>query len=210
MLATDVSTRSPSRVAQSGRVVRDPAFDYLETITLPPPAMKNDSDAITVSVNVRPLDTRYLSQKINDDNNHIVQLARGISRLIESTIDRDIVVQIFSMNADQLGGSDVEAGIELNLHLRERGIHATMYDRELPLEGTISLIQHSDIVVAMRLHACVFALSQGVPVIGLDYSSGAAGKVAELFGSVGQSDRCFTLDSVTDEALAETMVSILG
>jgi len=49
------------------------------------------------------------------------------------------------------------------------------------IDALLYLLRNLDMVLAMRFHACIFAMSQGRPTIGIDYDIGAGGKVLQLF-----------------------------
>ena len=56
--------------------------------------------------------------------------------------------------------------------------------------------------IAMRFHATIFALSQGLRTIGVDYRVGGRDKVAALLGDFGQSENCCRIDTMTSDWLA--------
>jgi polysaccharide pyruvyl transferase WcaK-like protein len=43
------------------------------------------------------------------------------------------------------------------------------------------LLRKLDMALTMRFHACIFAMSQDLPTIGIDYYPGVGGKVEQLF-----------------------------
>ena len=64
------------------------------------------------------------------------------------------------------------------------------------------VIGRTDFFIGSRLHACIAALSQGIPTIGIAYSQ----KFVDVFGSLGCSD--FVIDGrcVTEEQAIDTIV----
>ncbi len=61
----------------------------------------------------------------------------------------------------------------------------------------------------MRFHAAVFALAQNVPLIGVDYFTGA-GKVSELLADQGRPEDACTVAKFTREWLVERLAARAG
>lgn len=73
------------------------------------------------------------------------------------------------------GESDVEACRRIGEGLAERGVRARVADGGYDHREVKGLIGHCDFFLGSRMHACIAALSQGVPAVGLAYSRKFAG-----------------------------------
>lgn len=60
-------------------------------------------------------------------------------------------------------------------------------------------------VVSMRLHALIFAASQGIPVIGISYDP----KVTAFLGSIGE-DNCLPFDTFTEKSLKSAITEAVS
>ena len=79
--------------------------------------------------------------------------------------------------------------------------------RELPtLDGTLYLLRHADAAVTMRFHGAVFALSQSVPTVGIDYSHSGSGKIRDLFNDLGEGDRVLDFMDVNPEKIVRLLI----
>jgi polysaccharide pyruvyl transferase CsaB len=65
---------------------------------------------------------------------------------------------------------------------------------------------HADVVVAMRLHALVFAALAGTPVVGLSYDP----KVTAMMDMLGQRDRLMPVEAARAEAIADLVAGAVG
>jgi polysaccharide pyruvyl transferase CsaB len=75
------------------------------------------------------------------------------------------------------------------------GPRASVWDKPLLPQELVALTARLDMVVAMRLHALIFAVSQTVPMVGLSYDP----KVAAFCKQAGQP--CLELSDVTPDGL---------
>lgn len=73
--------------------------------------------------------------------------------------------------------------------------HAVVEER-LPIEVTIGILARMDLVLAIRLHALMFAAARGVPVVGVSYDV----KIDGFLDYIGET-RCVPLRGVTADAL---------
>jgi polysaccharide pyruvyl transferase WcaK-like protein len=209
-------------------VGHDPAFDYLATR----PAvltrlrdsdrnwldvlLENAADTLTVGVNLRPIrpfftegvpaprrlaHTRAVEQRFER------QLAEGL-REFSRTSNKPPRFIFFPMNAIQAGMSDLRSAYRL-FRLLGGEIDFRVWEGDASLDGVISLLRRLDIVISMRFHATIFALSQGCRVIGVDYRIGERDKVAALLEDFGQADNCRRIDQLTADWLASRL-SILS
>jgi polysaccharide pyruvyl transferase WcaK-like protein len=62
------------------------------------------------------------------------------------------------------------------------------------------------VALTMRFHATIFAQSQGVPAIGIDYFPGAGGKVTSLLAESGAADDVTTVAAFSATWLAERLL----
>jgi hypothetical protein len=86
----------------------------------------------------------------------------------------------FPMNLRQEGCSDLAAAWRLHRMLH-RGLDLRIWEADPDIDTVLYLLRNLDMALAMRFHACIFAMSQGLPTIGIDYDTGTGGKVLQLF-----------------------------
>ncbi len=60
----------------------------------------------------------------------------------------------------------------------------------------------------MRFHATIFALSQNVEVLGIDYRIGQRDKVAELLDDAGKGDQCTRIDLLMADWLSDHLAKL--
>jgi polysaccharide pyruvyl transferase WcaK-like protein len=194
----------------------DPAFDYLrwrsragEEPSIPPseavaisaaaavPDAPGTPGTVTVGLNVRPLWDRYVAGRGSSaeemEGRFLDELLKGMEAFERSRSELHVRWTLFAMNADQLGFSDF--GPSWRLLDRARGRHdVAMVEHELGVDGVMELLKSLDAVVAMRLHANIFAMAVETPCLGVDYAVGEPGKIAALFAERGLSNRYTTIE----------------
>jgi polysaccharide pyruvyl transferase WcaK-like protein len=69
----------------------------------------------------------------------------------------------------------------------------------------LALLRRARLVIAMRFHAAIFALSQEVSCVGVDYQFGRVGKVGELFDERGAGASVVAADGFTEERLLDAI-----
>jgi polysaccharide pyruvyl transferase WcaK-like protein len=69
----------------------------------------------------------------------------------------------------------------------------------------VAFLRHMDAVIAMRLHACIFTASQGVPLFGIDYYPGHGGKVEQLFADLGHRENAMRIDNFDPQWLVSSL-----
>lgn len=203
------------------RVDRDPAFDYLskrhsltkitvkEKLTIDM-ALADTEDHYRVGVNLRPFWHKYGSigreeaQQI--ENRFINQFAEALRRFADKC-DKPVTFIFFSMNADQYGFSDFGTGYRLYDMLGDR-VDLRILEHELGIDAVLYLMRRLNVVVAMRFHACIFAMSQSIPTIGIDYTIGRQGKVGELLVDNGMGDQVGRMDQLESEWLVGQLDAI--
>lgn len=212
---------SPSMAGLQASYAQDPAFDYLETrgkslhldyheATSLNQLLKGTEDTKLLGVNLRPLWAKYAGkgydmEKVTDQ--FLDQLADGIKTL-NTRLGGKLTVVSFPMNPDQYGFSDLESAQMLEERLAGTVEHR-IWDAEPGIDAVLALLRRLDVVLAMRFHACIFALSQNTPTVGIDYSLGPQGKVGKLLSEAGHQDRLAKMESVSSEWIANKVESIL-
>ncbi len=86
------------------------------------------------------------------------------------------------------------------------GSNVTVATEQLSPRETLGLISQADVVVAMRLHALIFAGTVGTPVLGLEYDP----KVAELMSLLGQTDRCLSMKEANANLINNHILQLLS
>lgn len=115
----------------------------------------------------------------------------------------------FPMNPIQLGASDLAAAHRLH-RLVGGAIDFRILEADPDVDGVLYLLRKLDGAIAMRFHAAIFALSQNLPTIGIDYYPGQGGKVEQLFHDRGLSDLARRLDEVDRDWLIGAMRGAFG
>ena len=80
------------------------------------------------------------------------------------------------------------------------------YDPDI--DGVLHLLRQVHAAVTMRFHACIFSLSQSVPVVGIDYYETVGGKVGELFRDLGRGQDTRRIDEVECGWLVERLLQL--
>lgn len=207
---------------------RDPAFDYLdtrrETLTRIPPAEIGEMDAIlegtdgrpVIGVNVRPIRPEYTEGAGDRDPAEYTRwvearfeqrLADGMKQYHAQSATKPCFI-FYPMNAIQFGLSDLRSAYRIK-RLIGGEVDFRIWEADVSLDGVVAFLRRIDLVIAMRFHAAIFALSQGLPVIGIDYRIGKRDKVAALLEDFGHSDRCLRIDQVTEEWVAAQLTQVI-
>jgi len=130
----------------------------------------------------------------------VLRLAEGFVGFAQASA-RPVSYVFFPMNAIQFGYSDLESAFRLQERLAGR-LDVRVWEADPTIDGVLHLL---DAAVAMRLHACIFALSQRVPVLGVDYYPGQGGKVEALFTDRGRPEDVRRLDTMETEWLVRRL-----
>ncbi len=199
------------------QVGRDPAFDYLadrRTLDRLPTIdaesvetlLEGAEGSLKVGINLRPThdDWRDLSDLSQDtvDPDFMRKLADGLIAFAARS-KRPVTYVYFPMNAIQLGMSDLSAAYELRRAVKG-AVDLRVWEADASLDGVIHLLRRLDAAVAMRFHAAIFALTQDVPLIGLDFFAGG-GKVTEVLADVGRAEDASTIADFTPEWLVDRL-----
>ena len=204
---------------------RCPAFDYLETRSASLSRLPSrDADDIErllqdtrgrrlIGINTRPIGHRYTSGAPGRDVAGYTreieaqfeeQMAQGL-RDFSAACEKPPCYIFFPMNAIQFGMSDLRSAFRLQALLGHE-VDFRVWQSDASLDGVLHLLRHLDLAIAMRYHAAIFALSQDLRVIGVDYRIGKKDKVAELFDDAGIADRCARIDLLKGEWLRDRLV----
>jgi len=131
---------------------------------------------------------------------HIEELAKTLDKTLPE--DAAVVVLPLQKQLDQ----PVLDNFAQDFRALGRACHQpTLEDLTLPSQW-LSLIGSLDLVVGMRLHSLIMALSSGVPVVGIAYDP----KVARVLGEFEQPNLSYTRDeeSLSSEKKEEWLASL--
>ena len=184
-------------------VGRCPAFDYLETRKQALTKLSRiDQDSVDklltetegrvlVGLNIRLIRHFYSDQQADSSQSmetiFLNQLAEGL-KSYSKKLNKPLTLVFFPMNLIQVGMSDLVAAHALQQQLGNE-VDMRVWEADPDLDGVLYLIRRLDIALTMRFHACIFAMSQKIPTVGIDYESG--GKVEQLFHDAGlEADVC--------------------
>ena len=207
----------------------DPAFDYLKTrepaLTRFPDFERPQLEALLegvdgrplVGINIRPIGHLYaeppagLSKK--EFTAQVVdrferELAQAINDYVEDS-GTDPCFIFFPMNAIQFGMSDLKSAWRIMRHLKP-GVDVRMWQADASLDGVVDLLRKMDVVIAMRFHAAIFALSQGCDVIGIDYVIGKKDKVNAVLTDAGKGENVCRIDDMRAPWLVDKLSEALG
>jgi polysaccharide pyruvyl transferase WcaK-like protein len=195
------SARHPVLSGLSPQITRDPAFDYLETRINLDRLRELDKcavdsltaeaeGAVLVGVNLRPSHDQHAipgkaaPQALSD---HLIQGLSTALITFAANKRRPVRYVFFPMNSVQHGMSDLAAAFQLHRAVGKRA-DLRVWEGNPGLDAVLYLLRKLDFVIAMRLHAAIFSMSQALPVVGLDYFPERGGKLTELFCDSGRSD----------------------
>lgn len=203
---------------------RDPAFDYLETrpaeLTRIPEIdrpwlerlVAGEPGRLLVGVNIRPIGHLFTAgakgkeqatRTVEIEKKFYEELADGLARF-HAASPRPVTFVFFPMNAIQFGMSDLRSAYRLGKRLGP-DIDYRVWEGDASLDGVVELLRRLDIVIAMRFHAAIFAISQHRPVIGIDYRPGKRDKVAALLDDCGRHDQYRRIDELSGPWLADRL-----
>lgn len=164
----------------------DPAYDYLHILPrkldLSPDRIRNidklfeGNQAGVIALNIRPLWNRYGKNGLFSIDTFMNELVSLVLKM-ES---RGIKTIFFPMNADKYGFSDLDAAYVIRDKLPKDSIF-TIWETEPSINEVVYFLRKVDRALCMRYHAVIYALSQNVKTIGIDYSLSGKGKVSTLF-----------------------------
>lgn len=199
-LATTISVRSNASGEDSVldgmklTVASDPAFDYLATrskLSRVTPAEAASIDELLsgtqgrqlIGLNIRPIRHSWAAAGADFARDAETRFTEKLAEAmveIDKALPTSPVFVFFPMNPIQFGMSDLLAAYRIQKLLGGRA-DMRVWQADPDVDGVLALLRRLDAVVAMRLHACIFSFSQGLPLLGVDYYPGQGGKVEQLF-----------------------------
>ena len=211
------------------QVGRDPAFDYLETRGKDltrlgaedrdwiERLLENTNGRLRIGINVRPIRHHFTvgvpaAQRVEYtravESRFEENLATALLRFHRQSTPPPCFV-FFPMNAIQFGMSDLRSAYHVHRHLPE-DVDYRVWQADASLDGVLALLRRLDLVITMRFHATIFALSQQRNVIGIDYRIGQRDKVGALLDDFGLGEHCCRIDEFTSEWLLERLGAFIG
>ena len=179
--------------------MQDPAFDYLATrgkkLTRLPAndaawiesLLANTEGRMRIGLNMRPIRHLYTTETSTRNR-------AGYTRFVEARFEERLVEAMrrfhkaltsppcfifFPMNAVQFGLSDLRSAYRIK-RLTGGEVDFRVWEDDASIDGVIALMRELDVAITMRFHAAIYALSQKLSVIGVDYRVGIKDKVAAL------------------------------
>jgi polysaccharide pyruvyl transferase WcaK-like protein len=201
-------------------VSRDPAFTYLPTRPTLGLIAPGESDSIAellsgtersfrVGINLRPIRHLWSSagKEFSERAEHefMQKFAAGLESLI-TELEQPISYVFFPMNSIQFGQSDLQAAYQLQ-RMVSPALDLRLWEFDPTVDGMLELLRGLDVAVAMRLHACIFAMSQQLPLLGIDYYPGQGGKVEELFGDLDRAEDVRRMDTFESAWLVDRLMA---
>jgi len=229
-MASSITVRTATDAEQgivrglSPKIGRDPAFDYLDS--RPEQLTKvTDEDQrwidrmlegtegrLVIGINLRPIRAMFTvgapaDQKVEHTRRIVARfeqrLGEAMVRFAEVS-DKPPCYVYYSMNSIQFGSPDLRCAFELLRHCGTK-IDYRIWQADPGIDAVVALLRRLDLVIAMRFHANIFALSQGVPTIGIDYRPGKKDKVAALHQDRGTIDQVSRIDEMTVDWMVERL-----
>ena len=204
------ATRIKSLGFDVDKVLKDPAFDYLNSLDGRELEISEESkrtiDKVTeggpvIGLNLRPLWNRYGD---NGEFKYDVFLEKIVATIIELS-SKGYKVVFFPMNADQFGFSDLLMGYEIEKRL-PIDCNYEIWETEPSIEELVYFINRLKASICMRFHAVIYSLSQKKFTIGIDYSLEGKGKVSTLLNE----EDCFNMTNYSTEIVTKRMVELIG
>lgn len=197
-------------------LMRDPAFDYLESretaagdgIPMSLAGILDTSKPI-IALNLRSLWRKYATSRSAGLNLEKIErnFLNHLSRAMMARASQARFV-FFPMNTDQYGFSDLNVAYTLQSILPE-SMDFHIWEYEPDIDQVTSLLKSVRGCVSMRFHGCIFALSTGTPTIGIDYGIGQMSKVGELFDDSNLSRRLINVCEADTERLGNALDDLL-
>jgi len=230
-LATAISVRTSGAARQpelSGLDVgtaSDPAFNYLESrgscsreLSRLSDRERRDVESLfqgaegkfKVGINLRPIRHLWCPKGEAASRKTESQCLERIAEAI-ALVARKLPVRFvfFPMNPIQLGGSDLQSAWRLHKLVGNRA-EFRVWQAEPGVDGLLFMLRQLDAAVTMRFHACIFALSQSIPTLGIDYYASTGGKVGELFTDRGMTDDVARIDALETAWLVRKLEAVAG
>jgi polysaccharide pyruvyl transferase WcaK-like protein len=224
---TSHDARNPLMKNLAPEIGHDPAFDYLATrgekLTRLRPIdqqwverlLLETEGRLLIGMNLRPI--RHLFT-VGGPALKRAEYTRQVEAQCEENLAQGMLLfhracavspcyVYFPMNAIQFGMSDLRSAYRLQRRLH-RDVDFRVWQGDAGLDGVVALLRRLDIVITMRFHATIFALSQNRRVIGIDYRIGKRDKVGDLMADFDQSENCRRIDELTATWLFERLQAL--
>ncbi len=220
---TQGAARDPILNGIKVNIGRDPAFDYLETrqeLTRLTPderqstdrILENTQGRIRIGINVRPIrhfwSTQGEAYSRAMEKQFMSNLADSM-RQFSAITSKPVSYIFFPMNLIQIGYSDLAAAYRLQ-NLVGNDVDLQVWEADPDVDAVLYLIRSLDAAITMRFHASIFALSQALPTIGIDYYPGVGGKVEQLFQDRGLAEDVRRMDTAETDWLVERLQEKCG
>lgn len=217
---TRAALASPLLPAGRALLGEDPAFDYLASRTQLDRVTPREQDAIdrafagaqgpVLVLNLRPLWSKYVQgADAGAVETALLTALADALRALRLADGRRPRVVFLPLNADQYGFSDLDVAADLEARVGA-AVDLRTCEHELGVDAAIAVLRRATAVVSMRFHGCIFALSQGLPTLGLDYSVGERGKVGELFADRGRTVDVVAIADAPASDLAARFAALLA
>jgi len=233
-MASRISVRTGTDAEQTimqglnPEVGHDPAFDYLasrpEQLTRISEGEQADierlledtQDKLLIGINLRPIREMFTAgapdaAKRAEYTHFVVQ--RFEERLAEAMIqfskvsDKKPCYIYYSMNSIQFGSPDLRSAYRVKRHCRN-AVDFRVWQADPGIDGVVALLRRLDLAIAMRFHANIFALSQGLGVVGIDYRPGKRDKVDALHRDRGTIENVRRIDNMSTEWLVQRLTEL--
>lgn len=217
---TQGAARDPILEGIEVNIGRDPAFDYLETrqhLTRlteeerrsADQILENTQNRLRIGINVRPIrhfwSTRGETWSRAVEQQFMNNLAESM-RQFAAASSKPVSYIFFPMNLIQIGYSDLAAAWRLQ-HLVGNDVDLQVWEADPDVDAVLYLLRKLDTAITMRFHASIFALSQSLPAIGIDYYPGVGGKVEQLFQDLGLGQDVRRMDEAGSDWLVERLIA---
>lgn len=206
---------------------RDPAFDYLASrpanLTRITESDRADVERLLVGtegkliigINLRPIREMFTADtpaaKRAEYTQFVVQrfeerLAEAMIAFSKQSATKPCYIY-YSMNSIQFGSPDLRSAYRVQRHLRN-AVDFRVWQADPGIDGVVALLRRLDLAIAMRFHANIFALSQGLSVVGIDYRPGKRDKVDALHRDRGTIENVRRIDDMSTEWLVQRLTAL--
>lgn len=228
-IRTGADRECPILDGLSPELGHDPAFDYLATrkpkrLTRYPDVdrawveklLEEREDKKIVALNLRPIRPMFTegvsaAQRVSYtrfvENRFEERLAEAMT-IFSKSRKKKVRFVFYPMNAIQFGSSDLKSAHRVARHVRS-DVDLRVWEGDATLDGVVALLSRVDAVIAMRFHAAIFALSQSVPVLGIDYRPGRRDKVDALLRDRRRYDDIARIDTMSVEWLVNRLEAVV-
>lgn len=177
-------TESAHRLQSAGIGIPEPSCDMALLLEPAQPGIEQPAGP-WCAISLRDPATTKSCRNIGIERGEIVR------RLADAA---DHVVEALGMTPVFLPfGLEPDDDRSIHREVRDRMRHgalAVLHESELPVDALLGAVGRASLVLGMRLHACIFAMNQAVPVVGIAYDA----KVRKQFEYFGIAEHCAAID----------------